>query len=141
MAFPDHPKASSLKTVRQAKRRPEWAMQEQPDSRTVFVLIKNILIVLICDKRIRDMQDTPNDYPFERIWDVLKREEPEPLSEEDGYRWGISHIEYVKKELLKLEERALARRDEELLHNIVNSKLHALEVEQELREKLNRTLQ
>jgi len=87
------------------------------------------------------MQDTPNDYPFERIWDVLKREEPEPLSEEDGYRWGISHIEYVKKELLKLEERALARRDEELLHNIVNSKLHALEVEQELREKLNRTLQ
>lgn len=84
------------------------------------------------------MPDLPNYYPFEGIWDVLRIQETEPLSKEDGYRWGLSHIEYVKKELLKLEERALARRDEELLHNIVNSKLRAMEVEEELREKLGR---
>ncbi|MDE1763455.1 MAG: hypothetical protein KGH88_04325 [Thaumarchaeota archaeon] len=84
------------------------------------------------------MPDLPNDYPFEGIWDVLRIQETEPLSKEDGYRWGLSHIEYVKKELLKLEERALARRDEELLHNIVNSKLRAMEVEEEIREKLGR---
>lgn len=74
--------------------------------------------------------------PFGGIWNVLKRSEPEPLSKEDGYRWGISHIEYVKQELLKLEERALARRDADLLHSIVDSKLRALDVEQELRKKL-----
>ncbi len=82
------------------------------------------------------MPDISNGYPYDGIWDVLRRQEKEPLSKEDGYRWGLSHLEYVKKELLKLEERALARRDEELLHNIVSSKLRALEAEQELREKL-----
>ena len=83
------------------------------------------------------MSDISSRYPFERILDVVKRQELEPLSEEDGYRWGISHIQYVKKELLKLEENALERRDVELLHNIVVSKLRAAEVEQELKEKLD----
>ncbi|MDE1767585.1 MAG: hypothetical protein KGH99_02495 [Thaumarchaeota archaeon] len=83
------------------------------------------------------MPDTSSNYPFAGMWDVVKRQELEPLSEEDGYRWGISHIQYVKKELLKLEESALKRRDVELLHNIVVSKLRAVEVEQELREKLD----
>ena len=83
------------------------------------------------------MSDISNGYPFDGIWNALRMQETEPLSKEDGYRWGLSHIEYVKKELLKLEESALTRRDVELLHNIVNSKLRALEVEQELREKLN----
>lgn len=83
------------------------------------------------------MPDTPSDYPFAGIWNIVKRQELEPLSEEDGYRWGISHIQYVKKELLQLEENALKRRDVELLHNIVVSKLRATEVEQELREKLD----
>lgn len=87
------------------------------------------------------MSDASKDYPFEGIWDVLRSQEPEPLSKEDGYRWGLSHIEYVKKELLKLEERALARCDTELLHSIVNSKLRALEVEQELQEKLYNSMQ
>lgn len=82
------------------------------------------------------MPDTSNGYGFEGIGDLLKRQELEPLSKEDGYRWGLSHIEYVKKELLKLEERALARRDVDLLHKIVDSKLRATEVEQELKGKL-----
>jgi hypothetical protein len=77
----------------------------------------------------------PNDQ-FEGLWGIMKVRDLEPLSEEDGYRWGISHIEYVKKELLKLEERALANHDVGLLHNIVSSKLRAVEVEEELRKKL-----
>ncbi|MDE1765500.1 MAG: hypothetical protein KGI27_04390 [Thaumarchaeota archaeon] len=84
------------------------------------------------------MPDISKDRPFEGIWDALRMQETEPLSKEDGYRWGLSHIEYVKKELVRLEERALARHDEELLHNIVNSKLRAMEVEQELRGNLDR---
>lgn len=84
------------------------------------------------------MEDISDDY-HDGAWNVMRRQELEPLSKEDGYRWGLSHIEHVKKELLKLEERALARRDVELLHNIVTSKLHAVEVERELREKLNKT--
>ena len=83
------------------------------------------------------MPDTSSDYPFAGMWNIVKRQELESLSEEDGYRWGISHIQYVKKELLQLEESALKRRDVELLHNIVVSKLRAAEVEQELREKLD----
>ena len=83
------------------------------------------------------MPDISNSYPFDGIWNVVKKQELEPLSEEDGYRWGISHIQYVKKELSKLEESALKRRDVELLHNIVASKLRATEVEQELRKKLD----
>jgi hypothetical protein len=83
------------------------------------------------------MPDVSSRYPFDGIWNVVKRQELEPLSEEDGYRWGISHIQYVKKELLKLEESALERRDIKLLHSIVVSKLRAAEVEQELRTKLD----
>jgi hypothetical protein len=83
------------------------------------------------------MPGVSSSYPFDGIWNVVKKQELEPLSEEDGYRWGISHIQYVKKELLKLEESALERHDVELLHSIVVSKLRAVEVEQELRKKLD----
>ena len=78
------------------------------------------------------MEDISNP-PFGGIW---KAHDLEPLSKEDGYRWGLSHIEYVKKELSKLEERALANHNVELLHNIVSSKLRAVEVAEELRKKL-----
>lgn len=82
------------------------------------------------------MNNISNGYPFDGVWDVVQTQDLEPLSEEDGYRWGLSHIGYVKKELLKLEERALARHDIKLLHDIVSSKLRATEVEEELRKKL-----
>ena len=77
-----------------------------------------------------------SERPFEGIWEALGMQPPEPLGEEDGYRWGMAHLEYVKKELSKLEERALARRDKELLYSIANSKLKARDAEQELRQKL-----
>ena len=82
------------------------------------------------------MNNVSNGYPFDSLWDSMKAQDLEPLSKEDGYRWGLSHLGYVKKELLKLEERALARRDAELLHDIVSSKLRAIEAEEELRKKL-----
>lgn len=84
------------------------------------------------------MSSFTNDHPSDGIWNIMKRQELEPLSKEDGYRWGLSHIAQVKKDLLKLEERALERRDKELLHNIVISKLRAVEVEEELRKKLDK---
>jgi hypothetical protein len=82
------------------------------------------------------MGNVANGYPFDHMWDVMGNQDLEPLSKEDGYRWGLSHLGYVKNELLKLEERALARRDVELLHDIVSSKLRAAEAEEELRKKL-----
>ncbi|MDE1861913.1 MAG: hypothetical protein KGI33_03265 [Thaumarchaeota archaeon] len=82
------------------------------------------------------MHDSTGGEAFDGIWRFLGRHEPESISREDGYRWGLLHIEYVKKELQKLEERALNRRDEEMLHSIVNSKLRALEVQEELRKSL-----
>ncbi len=82
------------------------------------------------------MNDVFDGGSSDDIWNVARMQDLEPLSKEDGYRWGISHIGYVKRELLKLEERALARRDMGLLYDIVSSKLKATEVEEELRKKL-----
>ena len=82
------------------------------------------------------MNAASDGYPFDGIWDAMGTQDLEPLSKEDGYRWGLSHLGYVKRELLKLEERALARRDAELLHDIVSSKLRAIEAEEELQKKL-----
>ena len=82
------------------------------------------------------MNSIPNGYPVDDMWGKMKVQDLEPLSKEDGYRWGLSHLGYVKRELIKLEERALARRDVELLHDIVSSKLRAIEAEEELRKKL-----
>lgn len=82
------------------------------------------------------MNGISNSYPFDDMWGKMRVQDLEPLSKEDGYRWGLSHLGYVKRELIKLEERALARRDVELLHDIVSSKLRAIEAEEELRKKL-----
>ncbi|HVZ62936.1 MAG TPA: hypothetical protein VG896_04620 [Candidatus Nitrosotalea sp.] len=82
------------------------------------------------------MNGISNGYPPDDIWSKMRVQDLEPLSKEDGYRWGLSHLGYVKRELMKLEERALARRDVELLHDIVSSKLRAIEAEEELRKKL-----
>lgn len=82
------------------------------------------------------MNNMPNGNPFDDIWNIARMQDFESLNKADGYRWGLSHLVYVKKELLKLEERALARRDVGLLHDIVFSKLRATEVEEELRKKL-----
>lgn len=82
------------------------------------------------------MNSISNSYPFDEMGDKMRVQDLEPLSKEDGYRWGLSHLEYVKRELIKLEERALARRDVELLHDIVSSKLRTIEAEEELRKKL-----
>ncbi len=82
------------------------------------------------------MNNVSHDYLSDGIWNVARMQDLEPLSKEDGYRWGISYIGYVKRELLKLEERALDRHDVKLLHDIVSSKLRAIEVEEELRKKL-----
>lgn len=83
------------------------------------------------------MNNISNGYPFDDMWGKMRVQDLEPLSKEDGYRWGLSHLEYVKKELIKLEEQALARRDVELLHDIVSSKLRAIGAEEELRKKLS----
>lgn len=82
------------------------------------------------------MNSISNSYPFDDMGNKMRVQDLEPLSKEDGYRWGLSHLGYVKRELIKLEERALARRDVELLHDIVSSKLRAIEAEEELRKKL-----
>lgn len=82
------------------------------------------------------MNSISNSYPFDDMGNKMRVQDLEPLSKEDGYRWGLSHLEYVKRELIKLEERALARRDVELLHDIVSSKLRTIEAEEELRKKL-----
>ena len=75
--------------------------------------------------------------PFEEIWTSIKQQELEPLTENDGYRWGLTHLQYVMKELQDLESRALARHDMAFFNDVRASMVRALEAETYLKNKLN----
>lgn len=66
----------------------------------------------------------------------MKRLELEPLSKEDGYRWGITHLQYLQEEMRKLEARAIERQDVEFFNQVRTSLKKAQDVEEELKEKL-----
>ena len=61
----------------------------------------------------------------------------QPMTQKDGYLWGIEYLQDIKKELLKLEQRAKDRNDPRFFNAIKSSMLRALEVEEELESKIN----
>jgi len=83
------------------------------------------------------MDDKSKNRPFEELWTTIKQQELEPLSVEDGYRWGLTHLQYVMKELQKLESRALAKHDMVFFNDVRASMIRALEAETHLKNKLN----
>jgi hypothetical protein len=58
------------------------------------------------------------------------------MSEADGYRWGIDYLKDVVKQLEKLEERALLKKDPIFYNNIKLSIQRAKEAQNELCSKL-----
>jgi hypothetical protein len=73
--------------------------------------------------------------PFE-YESEMNRLDLEPLSKEDGYRWGIIHLQYIQEELRKLEARAIERQDIEFFNQVRISLKKAQDAEEELKEKL-----
>jgi hypothetical protein len=73
---------------------------------------------------------------LEEIYDKIDEEGNRPLSETDGYQWGIDYLKDIVKQLEKLEERALLKKDPVFYNNIKLSMQRAKEAQNELCSKL-----
>lgn len=73
---------------------------------------------------------------LEKIWQDVDESLSKPMTEQEGYRWGIDYLQDIKKELLKLEAQAKIRNDPNFFNSVRSSMLRALEVEEELEGKI-----
>jgi len=70
------------------------------------------------------------------IYDRIEAEENTPMSEADGYRWGLDYLKDIMMQLEKLEEKALVKKDPIFYNNIKISIQRAKEAQMELHSKL-----
>lgn len=75
---------------------------------------------------------------LEEIYDKIEAEQSKPMSEADGYRWGLDYLEDIVKQLEKLEQAALKKNDPLYHHNIKVSIQRAREAQTELNQKLGK---
>jgi hypothetical protein len=73
---------------------------------------------------------------LEEIYDRIEAEENKPMSEADGYQWGLDYLKDILKELERLEEKALQKKDPTFYNNIKLSIQRAKEAQTELHNKL-----
>lgn len=74
---------------------------------------------------------------LEEIYDRIDAERNQPMSEADGYRWGLDYLNDIQKQLEKLEEKALQKNDPAFYNSIKLSIQRAKEVRVELQNKLD----
>jgi hypothetical protein len=72
------------------------------------------------------------------IYDRIEAEENTPMSEADGYRWGLDYLKDIMAQLEKLEEKALVKNDPAFYNNIKLSIQRAKEAQIELHGKLDK---
>ncbi len=82
------------------------------------------------------MNPHTNKILMDRISDSIDEAKAKPMTEKEGYQWGLEYLQNVKKELLKLEARAMTRNDPLFFNDVRFSMLRALEAEEELEEKI-----
>ncbi|MEO9308828.1 MAG: hypothetical protein ABI337_00865 [Nitrososphaera sp.] len=75
---------------------------------------------------------------LEEICDKIEAEQNRPMSEADGYRWGLDYLDDIVKQLEKLEQAALKKNDPLYHHNIKLSLQRAREAQTELSKKLDK---
>ncbi|MEM3064084.1 MAG: hypothetical protein QW177_01775 [Candidatus Nitrosotenuis sp.] len=75
---------------------------------------------------------------LEEIYDKIEAEQSKPMSEADGYRWGLDYLEDIVKQLEKLEQAALKKNDPLYHHNIKVSIQRAREAQTELSQKIGK---
>ena len=73
---------------------------------------------------------------LEDIHDRMESEESTPMSEADGYQWGLDYLNDTLKQLEKLEQRALAKNNPMFYNDIKISIQRAQDAQKELRDKL-----
>ena len=74
--------------------------------------------------------------PLDGFLQSMDEARSQPMTQKDGYLWGVEYLQDIKKELLKLEERAKSRNDPRFFNDVRSSMLRALEVEEELEDKI-----
>ncbi len=73
---------------------------------------------------------------LEEIYDKIETEQNKPMSEADGYQWGLDYLKDIQKQLEKLEKMSLDQKDPILYNGIKLSMQRALEAQKELSGKL-----
>ena len=76
---------------------------------------------------------------LEDIYDKIESEESRPMSQADGYQWGLDYLNDTIKQLEKLEQRALAKNDPIFYNNVILSIQRAQHAQKELQDKLIKT--
>jgi hypothetical protein len=75
---------------------------------------------------------------LEEIYDRIEAEENVQMSEADGCQWGLDYLKEVMKQLEKLEERALLKKDPAFYNSVKLSVQRAKQVQTELYDKLTK---
>ncbi|MBI5697574.1 MAG: hypothetical protein HZC29_03570 [Thaumarchaeota archaeon] len=73
---------------------------------------------------------------LEEIYDKIETEQNKPMSEADGYQWGLDYLKDIQKQLEKLEKISLDQNNPILYNSIKLSMQRALEAQKELSGKL-----
>lgn len=73
---------------------------------------------------------------LEEIFDRIDAEKNTPMSEADGYRWGIDYLNDIQGHLEKLEKKALLKKNPAFYNSIKLSIQRAKEVQAELHNRL-----
>lgn len=73
---------------------------------------------------------------LEEIYDKIESEQGRPMSEGDGYQWGLDYLKDIQKQLQKLEKKALEQNNPTLYQNVRLSMQRSLEAQQEITDKI-----
>lgn len=76
---------------------------------------------------------------LEDVYDKIESEENKPMSQADGYQWGLDYLNDTIRQLEKLEQRALSKNDPTFYNNVKISMQRALHAQRELQDKLAKT--
>ena len=73
---------------------------------------------------------------LEEIYDKIEYEHSNPMSQEDGYRWGLDYLKDIEKQLQKLEKKAIEQNNPSLYQNVRLSMQRYIEAQQEITDKI-----
>lgn len=73
---------------------------------------------------------------LEEIYDRIEAEQSTPMSQADGYRWGLDYLKDIIRQLEKLEQQALQKNDPVFYNTIKLSMQRVKEAQAELDAKL-----
>lgn len=75
---------------------------------------------------------------LEEIYDKIESEQNKPMSEADGYQWGLDYLLDIQKQLERLEKTSLEQNNPIFYNNVKLSMQRALDAQKELTGKLQK---